>query len=109
MIEDSVKIGRMENEKLTGEACVLFSNEEDAQHAYNNRNQEHIGKRWIELFKVTASEYYNFEADQSAKFDRRKDNFGYQNTYGSGRGGRGGFNTDKDYDYPPSRGEGYFN
>ena len=30
MIEDSVKIGRMENEKLTGEACVLFQNEEDA-------------------------------------------------------------------------------
>ena len=37
LIEDSVKIGKMANEKLTGEACVMFENSEDAKMAYNDR------------------------------------------------------------------------
>ena len=50
LIEDSVKIGKMANEKLTGKACVLFENTEDAKMAYNDRYKQYIGTRFIELF-----------------------------------------------------------
>jgi len=63
LIEDSVKIGKMANEKLTGEACVLFENTEDAKMAYNDRYKQYIGTRFIELFQVTAEEHTNFEID----------------------------------------------
>jgi len=70
LIEDSVKIGKMANEKLTGEACVLFENTEDAKMAFNDRYKQYIGTRFIELFQITAEEHTNFENDQAAKYHR---------------------------------------
>lgn len=97
MIEDSVKIGKMESGKLTGEACVLFETAEDCRIAYNEKNRQYIGSRFIELFRVPATEHESFNQDQLARFDRSMgggrgrggDMFESRGRGGRGRGGRG--------------------
>ena len=43
LIEDSVRIGKMQNGKLTGEACVLFDQAEDARTALNQKQKQYLG------------------------------------------------------------------
>jgi len=63
MLEDSIKIGKMNNGKLTGEACVLFETSDDARIAYNDRYKQYIGTRFIELFQVSGEEHTNFDTN----------------------------------------------
>lgn len=95
LVEDSIKIGKMDNGKLTGEACVMFESLEDCEKAFKDRNQEHIGSRWIELFRVSASEHSAFDKVQATKFEHRGERGGRGRGRG-GFGGRGGYNRDRD-------------
>lgn len=60
MVKDSVKIGKMQDGKLTGEASVLFHNAEQAKKAQLSLNHQYLGKRWVELFVVSDKEYTTF-------------------------------------------------
>lgn len=71
LVEDSVRIGKMNNGKLTGEACVLFEQPEDARMALNAKQKQYLGQRYVELFSVTAEEHQNFEVQQQQKFENR--------------------------------------
>ena len=51
----------MQNGKLTGEACVLFDQADDARNACTQKNKQYLGQRYVELFLVTAEEHGNFE------------------------------------------------
>ena len=85
LVEDSVKIGTMSDGKLTGEASCLFETPEDCQQAHQNKNQQHIGSRWINLIMIPEEEYNDFENNQKDKFEK-----GYYGGYGGGGGSRGG-------------------
>ena len=60
LVEGSVKIGKMHDGKLTGEACALFPSNELAKKAHLALNQQYLGKRWVELFVISDSEHANF-------------------------------------------------
>ena len=49
-IENSLIIGVRSDGKRTGDAAILFHSEEDAQKAYEGKNNNSIGERWIDLF-----------------------------------------------------------
>jgi hypothetical protein len=51
--DDSIKIGKYPNGKLTGDAVVLFESGDDAKLALNERQKQSIGHRYIELFQIT--------------------------------------------------------
>jgi len=61
LIEDSVKIGKMSDGKLTGEAAVLFDSPDECQRAHTDRNQKYIGQRWVKLISVHEDEHTGFE------------------------------------------------
>ena len=82
LINDSIKIGKMGDGKLTGEAAVLFSSAEDCANAHAEKNNKYIGNRWVKLIMVQTHEHTNFEENQSEKFDNRGGSY-----YGGGRGG----------------------
>ena len=64
LIEDSVKVGVYPDGRLTGEACVLFSSDDDCQAAHAKLDQKYIGTRWVKLIRVVMEEYTNFDSDQ---------------------------------------------
>eukprot|EP00300_Choanocystis_sp_HF-7_P013100 c18157_g1_i5.p1 GENE.c18157_g1_i5~~c18157_g1_i5.p1 ORF type:complete len:534 (-),score=69.77 c18157_g1_i5:126-1727(-) len=49
-IENTVQLGKNREGRPSGEAWVRFASLRDAQRAVTNRNREHIGNRYIELF-----------------------------------------------------------
>jgi heterogeneous nuclear ribonucleoprotein F/H len=51
--EDSIKIGKYPNGKLTGDGSVLFDSKEDAKFAFTEKFKHNIGHRYIELFQIT--------------------------------------------------------
>jgi len=53
--QDGIVLARNADGRVTGEAYVLFHDEENFQRAMT-RNREHIGKRYIELFKSSGEE-----------------------------------------------------
>ena len=61
LIEDSVKIGKMSDGKLTGEAAVMFDSSDDCSAAHSKLNQEYIGNRWVKLIQVGDEEHTDFE------------------------------------------------
>ena len=63
LIEDSIKIGRYANGKLTGDGSVPFDNSSDAKIAFNEKYKKNIGPRYIELFQITQLEHENFQND----------------------------------------------
>lgn len=53
--QDGIVLARNGDGRVTGEAYVLFCDEDNFQRAMT-RNREHIGKRYIELFKSSGEE-----------------------------------------------------
>ena len=51
--DDSIKIGKYSNGKLTGDAVVLFDSSEDSKMAFSERQKQSIGHRYIELFQIS--------------------------------------------------------
>ena len=60
LVEDSIKIGKYQNGKNTGEAVVSFATPEDAQSAFNDKYKKYIGSRFIELLAITDADYNHF-------------------------------------------------
>jgi len=56
-----IKIGINAVGQHTGEAAVLFKNPDDAKRAIQEKQGDNIGSRYIELFLITASQFYSFE------------------------------------------------
>ena len=61
LINDSVKIGVLQDGRLTGEAVCLFQSDGDCQAAHEKLDQKHIGSRWVKLIRIQMDEYDNFE------------------------------------------------
>ena len=79
----SVKIGRLPDGKLTGEACVLFPSVEQARDAQRSLNKEYLGSRYVDLF-VVSTDFHSGFLDQSFGQPSSK-----PKTYGSGSGAYG--------------------
>eukprot|EP00347_Sterkiella_histriomuscorum_P011323 403372892 len=66
-VRDSVKLGRTGEGLLTGEGAILFHSEEDSKKAFQQRQGQSIGHRWIELYQITIADYQNFEEMQKQR------------------------------------------
>jgi hypothetical protein len=108
LVEDSVKIGKMADGKLTGEAAVCFASPEDCQRAHQDKNQKYIGQRWVKLITVHTDEHEDFDQNQTDKFDKSYDSYG--GGYGGGSAGgykpRGGGRGSRDGGYGGRGGRG---
>ena len=60
-IPDSIKIGKNQENVKTGEGAILFQDEGESKKAFNEKQGQHIGHRWIELYQITYDDYLNFE------------------------------------------------
>ena len=101
IIADSVKIGKMADGKLTGEACVLFNTSDDCNAAHAALDHQNIGSRWVKLIRVQQHEYDNFENEQGAKYG------GHGGGGHSGQG-YGGYSSAGNDFYGARRGGGNF-
>lgn len=63
-IRESVKIGELADGRKTGQAAVLFENEEEAKNAMNEKQGQNVGSRWVELYQMPYSQYESFADDQ---------------------------------------------
>lgn len=61
VVPGSIKIGLNANRQRTGEAVVLFHSAEEARRAESEKDGNNIGNRWIELYRITCSQYKSFE------------------------------------------------
>lgn len=106
LLEDSVKIGKMPDGRLTGEAACLFASSNDCSQAQARLDQKHIGSRWVKLIRVVMDEYTNFELEQNDKYGNNDSSYG--GSYGGGRrgGGRGGDRGFGDSDFGGRGGRG---
>jgi len=68
IVRESVKFGRNFEGRKTGEAVVLFETQEEAQRAIKERQGQHIGHRWIELFLIHPDEYAGFDEKQLSNY-----------------------------------------
>lgn len=53
-IPESVKIGQDPDGRSSGEAWISFGTDEEARRAVNDRNRQHLGNRYVELFVEAA-------------------------------------------------------
>jgi RNA recognition motif-containing protein len=58
---ESIKIGRNQDNTRTGEGAVLFKDEAECKRAFQQRQGQNIGHRWIELYQITFGDYLNFD------------------------------------------------
>jgi RNA recognition motif-containing protein len=58
---ESIKIGRNSDNSKTGEATILFKNEQDCKRAFQQKQGQNIAHRWIELYQITFADYLNFD------------------------------------------------
>ena len=63
-IRESVRIGELADGRKTGQAAVLFENEEEAKNAMNEKQGQNVGSRWVELYQMPYSQYESFADDQ---------------------------------------------
>jgi len=63
-IRDSVRIGTLADGRKTGQAALLFENEEEAANAMNEKQGQNVGSRWVELYQMPYSQYESFADDQ---------------------------------------------
>lgn len=63
-IRESVRIGQLEDGRKTGQAALLFLNEEEAKNAMNEKQGQNVGSRWVELYQMPYSQYESFADDQ---------------------------------------------
>lgn len=106
LVEDSIKIGKYQNGKNSGEAVVAFATPEDTQNAYNDRYKKYIGSRFIELLAITDADYNhfckNFTEGGSGQYEYRGGRRGDRGSrgYRGGGGGRGNYQGEnKQYFY----------
>ena len=62
-IRDSIRIGELEGGRRTGQGCVLFESEEEAERALE-LDGEYIGPRFVQLSQETHAYHENFMTDQ---------------------------------------------
>lgn len=60
--QDSIKIGRNQDNTKTGEAAVLFRDEAEGKRAFINKQGQNIAHRWIELYQMTLQDFLNFDS-----------------------------------------------
>lgn len=58
---DSIKIGKNSDGTKTGEATILFKNEDECKRAFQQKQGQNIAHRWIELYQITFGDYTNFD------------------------------------------------
>ena len=63
-IRESVRIGELADGRKTGQAAILFENEEEAANAMNEKQGQNVGSRWVELYQLPYSQYETFADDQ---------------------------------------------
>ena len=63
-VRDSVLIGKLDDGKSTGWGCVLFENEEECANAQAEKDRQHIGSRWVQLYQSSYAQYCSFLEDQ---------------------------------------------
>lgn len=61
LFPESIKIGKDADNTKTGEAAVLFKDENECKKAYTEKQGQHIGHRWVELYQITYQDYLDFE------------------------------------------------
>ena len=59
--QDSVKIGRNQDNTKTGECAVVFKDEPECKRAFQQKQGHNIAHRWIELYQITYQDYINFD------------------------------------------------
>jgi RNA recognition motif-containing protein len=104
MVEDSIKIAKYPDGKITGEAAVNFESPEDARNALKQKQKDYIGKRFIELFAISNEEYADFATNvQSGGGFYGGGRGGSRGGSYRGRGGRGGSNYGGNSDNQPQQ------
>jgi hypothetical protein len=63
-VRDSVRIGELEDGKRTGWGCVLFESEDECANAQAEKDRQHIGNRWVQLYQSSYAQYQSFMEDQ---------------------------------------------
>ena len=64
IIQDSIKLGKNSEGRITGEGCCLFESPTECKNAMQAKQGQHIGSRWVELYQFTYDEYCNFNQTQ---------------------------------------------
>ena len=64
MVPGSIKLGRNDDGRMTGQAACLFETKEDAKSALNEMQGQNIGHRWIELYTISHKDWENFGQEQ---------------------------------------------
>ena len=63
-IRDSIRIGELQDGRKTGQATLLFQNEEEAKNAMNEKQGQNVGSRWVELYQMSFAQFQSFQDDQ---------------------------------------------
>ena len=63
VVQGSIKLGKNEDGRMTGQAACLFETRDDAKNALNEMQGQNIGHRWIELYNITHKDWENFGTD----------------------------------------------
>ena len=64
LIQSSIKLGRNDDGKMTGQAACLFETADDAKQALNELQGQNIGHRWIELYNISYQDWQSFGDEQ---------------------------------------------
>ena len=71
VVSDSIKLGKNDEGKATGQAACLFETPEDAKNAMVEKQGQNIGHRWVEIYQQTYADYLTFhEGQKMQKFTR---------------------------------------
>ena len=62
-VRESIRIGELEGGRRTGQGCILFESEEEAERAMD-KDGEYIGPRFVQLSQESFAFHENFMNDQ---------------------------------------------
>ena len=60
-IQNSIKIGKNVDNTKTGEGALLFQDADECKRAYLEKQGQHLGHRWVELYQITFADYQDFD------------------------------------------------
>ena len=63
-VAGSVRIGALEGGRSTGQGCVLFESEDEAQRCMDEKEGEYIGPRFVHIRILEYKEFQSFMDDQ---------------------------------------------
>lgn len=56
-----IKIGENADGRPSGQAAVCLESEDEARRAYTEKQGQHLGHRWIELYQMRYNEFESFQ------------------------------------------------